>query len=78
MSSATPRPAATAPAGGPGLLTRVAAVAVVVALACLAYYTVFSGPTTVAVNPPAKVSPAQEAAPPAGEPAERGKEGGGD
>lgn len=76
MSAATPRPAATAPSQGPSPMTRVAAVAVVIALAGLAYYAVFAGPTTVAVKAPATVSPAKSApapAEPAGEERESGR-----
>lgn len=75
MSAATPRPAAVPLDQGPSLLTRVAAVIVVLALAGLAYYAVFSGPTTVAVQPPAKASPVKSA-PATREPATEGQESG--
>ncbi len=39
--------------GGPGLWARIAAIAVLVALAGLAAYAVFAGPTTVPVKAPA-------------------------
>ena len=72
-----PRPAAVRLDRGPSLLTRIAAVLVVLALAGLAYYAVFSGPTTVAVTAPSKASPAK-GAPATGEPAIEGRESGGD
>ena len=43
--------------GGPSLMVRIAAVAVVVALAALAAYTVFSGPTRVTVGRPQTAAP---------------------
>jgi hypothetical protein len=67
---------ATAVATGepPRLRTKVAAIAVVVALAALAAYTMFSGPTTVSVPAgggakaaPAKAAPAGEEGSPEGE-----------
>ncbi len=76
MRAATPRPAAAGLDQGPSLMTRVAAIVVVIALAALAYYAVFAGPTTVAVKAPAKASPAKSApAPvePAGEERESGR-----
>ncbi len=47
----------------PSVLTRVAAVLVVLALAGLAAYTIFSPPTTVPVSGP-QATPAQTAPPP--------------
>ncbi len=64
---------------GPSLKTRVAAVMVVLALAGLAAYTVFSGPTTVSA--PSTGAGATKAAPSQAtsgeEPAERGDGGNG-
>lgn len=74
MNAARPGSVAAPLDQGPSLLTRVAAVAVALALAGLAYYAVFAGPTTVAVNTPAKVAPAK-VAPAHGEPATEGREG---
>lgn len=62
-------PAAT----GPGLRTRIAAIAIVLALAGMAAYAVFGGPTTVSVQGPAKVTPSRTA--PAEEQAEPEGEG---
>lgn len=45
------------PAGGPSLRARLAAVAVVVALAAVAAFALFSGPTTIPVRAPAKAVP---------------------
>ena len=77
MIEATPKAAATAPVEeGPSLTIRVAAVTVVLALAALAYYAVFAGPTTVrvSVSQPAKSAPARTA-PAGGEPGD-GQESG--
>ncbi len=63
------------PAFGPRLRTKIAAIVVLIALGCVAYYAVFSGPTTVAVPGPTISAPAQTA-PPAGEPGEEGGERG--
>ena len=52
--------------GGPGLRIRIGAVAVVIALALLAAYTVFSGPTKAPVKLP--TSTHARTAPPRGEP----------
>lgn len=52
--------------GGPSLRIRIAAAAAVLALALLAAYTVFSGPTKVPVKLP--TSTQTRAAPPRGEP----------
>ncbi len=60
--------------GGPSLRGRIAAVAVVLALAALAAYTMFSGPTTVAVRAPTS-APARSA-PPSGEQGVENEEGG--
>ena len=49
MSTASPTAAATGEA--PSLRTKIAAIAVVVALAALAAYAMFSGPTTVPAPP---------------------------
>lgn len=75
MSATAPRRVAAPLDQGPSQMTRVAAVVVVLALAWLAYYAVFSGPTTIAVNAPAKASPAKGAAP-ADEPSAEGNESG--
>jgi hypothetical protein len=74
----TGSPAAVADERGPSLMTRVAAVAVVVALAALAAYTMFSGPTTVpapAGGGATKAAPGKAA--PAGEEQFPEREGGG-
>ena len=73
MTAASP----TAPATGeaPSLRTKIAAIAVVLALAALAAYTMFSGPTTVPVPAgggaskaaPTKAAPAGEEGFPEGE-----------
>ena len=47
----------------PRLRTRIAAIAVVVALGGLAGYTLFSGPTTVPVQGPAQAAPARTVPP---------------
>ncbi len=66
MSTATS--ASAGAASGPSLRTRIAAIAVVAALGLLAYYAVFSGPTTVPVPGPTITSPAPATqAPPPGE-----------
>jgi hypothetical protein len=75
MSVASPASVATPADGGPALATRIAAVAVIVALAALAAYTLFSGPTTVTVGGPAKAAPTRSA-PAAGERGFEGPEGG--
>ncbi len=62
-----------APAAGTSLRLRIAAVAVVFALAGLAYYAMFSGPTKVGVQGPSAASPSKSV--PA--PGEREPEGGG-
>ncbi len=63
--------------GGPSLRTRIAAVAVVVALAALAAYALFSGPTTVPVSAPSKAAPTRQAPPRfQGEPEREGGERG--
>ena len=62
-----------APAAGTSLRLRIVAVAVVVALAGLAAYTMFSGPTRVGVQGPSATSPSQTV--PA--PGKREPEGGG-
>lgn len=69
--AATSSKAPTAPR--PSVLTRVAAVLVVLALAGLAAYTVFSPPTTVPVSG-SQATPAQTAPPP--DEGERGTGGG--
>ncbi len=77
MSPATPTPAAVRPVapGGPSLRTKLAALAVLLALATLAYYAVFAGPTTVPVKAPSS-APSHLVAPAgAGEPGEGGGEG---
>lgn len=61
MSDATATRAARV-AGGT-LSTRIAAIAVVLALAGLAAYTLFSGPTTVPLPRPVKVAPSRTAPP---------------
>lgn len=63
---------------GPTLRTKVAAVVVVLALAGLAAYAMFSGPTTVPVpsNGAAKTAPSKSA-PPAEDQFPEGQEGGG-
>ena len=70
-------PAAVAGTGGASVRSTVAAVLVVIALAALAGYTLFSGPTKV----PAPSSSASKAAPvrtaPAGEQESPGREGDG-
>ena len=48
-------------AAGPGLRTRIAAIVVVLALAGLAAYAVFGGPTTVSIQGPVKVAPSRTA-----------------
>ena len=60
---------------GPSLSLRITAVLVVVALAALAGYTVFSGPTRVSVSGPQIAAPSQSA-PPASQ-REPDREGGG-
>lgn len=70
---------AAVPQTGPRLRTRVAAVAVLIALAALASYAMFSGPTRVPLGGTSKVAP--KTAPstaPSQPPAEGGEaEGGG-
>lgn len=62
---------------GPALRTRVAAVAVVLALAGLAAYALFSGPTTVSVpSTSAPKSAPAKVAPPAEDQFPEGREGG--
>ncbi len=69
MSTASP--AVVADEGGPSPMTRVAAVVVVLALAGIAAYAMFSGPTRVpapseghaAKAAPGKIAPAGEAEP---------------
>jgi hypothetical protein len=65
------------PAAGASLRLRIAAVAVVLALACLAAYTMFSGPTRVPVSrpsaAPSKAAPGPAAPPTRGEPGEGGR-----
>jgi hypothetical protein len=63
--------------GGPGLRAQIAAAAVVLALAALAAYTVFSGPTTVPIKAPA-AAPAQSAPPVGGQEPESERGGRGD
>lgn len=80
MSVATSGGVALADEGRPDLRTRVAAIAVVLALASLAAYAMFSGPTTVPApsgNGAAKSAPSKSA--PAGEDAypEERESGGG-
>lgn len=74
MRAAAGERIASPSSGGPGLRARIAAAAVVLALAALAAYTVFSGPTTVPVKAPT-AAPAQSAPPTGGQELER--EGGG-
>jgi hypothetical protein len=76
MSAATAdRVPAQVPAG-PTLRARICALAVLVALAALATYAVFAGPTTVAVKVPAS-SPSHATQPaPGQEPGEGGGERG--
>ncbi len=71
--------AASVPGDGqPTLRTKIAAVAVVIALGALAAFAVFSPPTTVKVGgSPAKSAPAAQPAPATGgEPEGEGGEGG--
>ncbi len=49
------------PPGGPSLTAKVCAVAVVLALAALAAYTVFAGPTTVPIKGSAPTQSAPQA-----------------
>jgi hypothetical protein len=74
MSALTKERIASPPSGGPGLRARIAAATVVLALAALAAYTLFSGPTTVPVKAPT-AAPARSAPPAGGWEHER--EGGG-
>ena len=62
---------------GPGLSVRIAAVLVVLALAALAAYTVFSGPTRVSVGGPQTAAPINSA-PPASQQEPEGEGGRGD
>lgn len=56
--------AATAPAPrGTGLRLRLAAILILVGLAALAYYAMFSGPTTVPLPATPKAAPHRAAAP---------------
>ncbi len=71
--SATAATQSAAPDAGTSLRLRIVAALVVLALAGLAYYAMFSGPTRVAVQGPSATSPSQTA--PA--PGEREPEGGG-
>ena len=57
----------------PSLQTKIAAVAVVIALGALAAYTLFSGPTVVPLNGPLKAAPTLTI--PQGEPGEGGESG---
>lgn len=79
MSVATSGGVALADEGRPNLRTRLAAIMVILALASLAAYAVFSGPTTVPApsgNGAAKSAPSNSS--PAGEDAyPEGREGGG-
>ncbi len=60
--------------------TRLAAVAVLIALAALASYAMFSGPTRVPLGGQSNLAPrtSTPAAPPAGEKEPQGEGGGGD
>lgn len=62
---------------GPSLSVRIAAVLVVIALAALAGYTVFSGPTRVSVGGPQIAAPSHSA-PPASQQEPEGEGGVGD
>jgi hypothetical protein len=55
------------PRMGPGQRTKVAAILVLVCLAALAAYAMFSGPTTIPSTTVPHGAPARTAAPPAGE-----------
>lgn len=56
--------------------TRIAAALVLIGLAALAYYALFSGPTTFGVPPRSQGAPARSAPPPqGGEPEGGGSEG---
>jgi hypothetical protein len=62
MSSPVPNPPVAAPEG-PSLTVRIAAVAVIFALAALAAYTMFSGPTRVTIGGPQTTAPSMTAPP---------------
>jgi hypothetical protein len=64
MSAVAGERIASPPSEGPSLRARVSAAIVVLAFAALAYYTVFSGPTTVPIKVP--TSAPTRIAPPAG------------
>ncbi len=65
MSAVGGERTASPPSEGPGLRARIGAVAVVIALALLAAYTLFSGPTKVPIKAPAGAP--TRVAPPAGQ-----------
>jgi hypothetical protein len=73
--SAAAKPTAIVVGEGPSLRSKIAAAAVLLALAALAYYAMFSGPTKVPVSAPAggAAHPAKQA--PRGEPGEEGERG---
>lgn len=76
MTVTSPETVSAPVAEGPSLSTRIAAVAVLIALAALAAYAMFSGPTTISVKSPTKAVPSRTA--PAGgeggaEPQESGR-----
>lgn len=76
MSAPGPSAALATPTG-PSLRVRIAAIAVLVALAALAAYTVFSGPTRVSISGSHGASP-NSVTPHAGEPEREGEGGRGD
>ena len=73
-------PAANSPVAaseGPSMRVRIAAVAVLFALAALAAYTMFSGPTRITVPGPTRTAP-NITAPPASQQEPEGEGGRGD
>lgn len=76
MSAQSSRPP-VASSEGPSMSVRIAAVLVVFALAALAAYTVFSGPTRVSVSGPQIAAPINSA-PPASQQEPEGEGGRGD
>lgn len=78
MTAVPPEKVRVPDSDGTTLLTRLAAIGVILALGALAAYSLFGGPTTVSVRPAARVAPAR-VGPAGGEPnPEQGGAGGGD
>jgi hypothetical protein len=61
VSATSSKPVASPGAEGPSLSIRVAAVTMLIALAALAAYAMFSGPTTISVKGPTNAVPSRTA-----------------